>query len=107
MEGKLSRKLHRSCPFAENEDINPMHYTGNLADAMLVLAVGIMLALIMAYKVDLRTEPGSASSREEDTDLIAVSSEEDYELINGSELEKYGVVYQDKEGNLYVVEGGR
>ena len=33
--------------------VNPMEGLGNLADAMLVLAVGIMLALILNWKLDV------------------------------------------------------
>ena len=36
---------------AEEPPVDPMHSIGNLADAMLVLAVGIMLALIIYWNV--------------------------------------------------------
>ena len=38
---------------AEDTAVNPMDGLGNLADAMLVLAVGIMLALVLNWKLDL------------------------------------------------------
>ena len=46
--------------FAE-EDVNPMNYLSNLSDAMLVLAVGIMLALIVHWNVDISTSGGTMS----------------------------------------------
>ena len=47
----LKRKLRRE--EAESEDVNPMEGVANLADVMLVLAVGMMLALVVAWNVDI------------------------------------------------------
>lgn len=37
------------------EDVDPMAQTSNITDAMLVLAVGIMLALVINWGVELNT----------------------------------------------------
>ena len=47
-----SRALSRR---TEEAPVDPMSSIGNLADAMLVLAVGIMLALILNWNVDIST----------------------------------------------------
>ncbi len=95
-------------------EVNPMEGVGNLADVMLVLAVGIMIALVAAWNVDLyATTPTSASSAatQEKAEL-----EEEYETLEKSEadsedsenledygLTEYGTLYQDEEGNLWIV----
>ena len=38
-----------------DESVDPMNYVSNLSDAMLVLAVGMMLALIVHWNVDIST----------------------------------------------------
>ena len=47
LSGKSLRSRHDDAP------VNPMDSVSNLADAMLVLAVGIMLALIINWNVDI------------------------------------------------------
>ena len=42
---------------------NPMDSISNLADAMLVLAVGIMLALIINWNVDISSAGQTADAR--------------------------------------------
>jgi hypothetical protein len=52
----LGRRLSRSKLNQRRYDgsiINPMDGLGNLADAMLVLAVGIMLALVIHWNIDV------------------------------------------------------
>ena len=44
----------RRSRFRETEDINPMNFVSNLSDVMLILAVGIMLALILHWKVEIK-----------------------------------------------------
>lgn len=54
---KRGGRLDRSDGY--EEDINPMEGTGNLADAMLVLALGMMIAVIMSWSVDFSTPSSS------------------------------------------------
>lgn len=94
-------------------EVNPMEGVGNLADVMLVLAVGIMIALVAAWNVDLyATTPASSSTvTQEKAEL-----EEDYETLESSDadsedsenledygLTEYGTLYQDEDGNLWIV----
>lgn len=98
--------------FEGGEDVNPMEGVANLADAMLVLAVGIMMALIVAWDVDVvNTSPDAETVAVEET----VELTEEYENLGEGTLEdeseefdeygltEYGIVYQDEDGNLYLI----
>ena len=50
----MKRRRRRGERFSE-ESVDPMNYVSNLSDAMLVLAVGMMLALIVHWNVDIST----------------------------------------------------
>ncbi len=88
-----------SADFQIEEDINPMEGTGNLADAMLVLAVGMMLAVVMNWNVDFT--PSSAVQKLDDTQTL---SESEVEEVNSNDgLQEKGVVFEDpKTGELYI-----
>ncbi len=81
------------------EELNPMEGTGNLADAMLVLAVGMMLAVVVNWKVDF-----TASSAVQKLDQAETLSENEIQEVTSNEaLEEKGVVYEDPEtGELYI-----
>ena len=85
-------------------EVNPMDGVANLADAMLVLAVGIMLALILNWNVDISAVRGQADP---ETEEALTFSEEDLtqsEAQEGQgELKKLGAVYYDPETGLYYI----
>lgn len=90
--------------------VNPMDSVGNLADAMLVLAVGIMLALIINWNVDIsapgETLPAGDPIPVEDGDLDPV--EEGASILDGGNLQEMGRVYYDPEsGQYYIIENGK
>lgn len=111
--------------FSENSDVNPLSYTGNMSDAMLILAVGIMLALIIHWNVDVSTSGGemsdsgmtlqqqsdgkggdSAVNKDEaisfdGDDLQEMENSED--LSNGGGMDKLGEVYYDSGTDKYYV----
>lgn len=94
------RKGGRLSGYTEMEEIvNPMDYIGNLADAMLVLAVGIMLALIINWNVDI-SQP---YAMQELDDAYTLSEEEMQEVESNADLEQMGVVYQDPETGQYFI----
>ena len=89
------------------EDLNPMEGVANLVDAMLVLACGLMLALIINWNVDV----GSAGTtveldqQQEVTELNGMSASEELSELQNS-YEKMGVVYRDPvTGKYYMVAG--
>ncbi|MDO4545313.1 MAG: hypothetical protein Q4C25_04080 [Bacillota bacterium] len=93
---KKSGRLVRQKQF--EEDINPMEGTSNLADAMLVLAVGIMLALIINWNVDLTQFVDL-----EELDAEALAEEEIDEVEADQALQEKGTVYQDPTtGRFYI-----
>ncbi|MEA4966047.1 MAG: DUF2149 domain-containing protein [Oscillospiraceae bacterium] len=112
MQKRLSR-TRISDDFTVQGDVNPMELVANLVDAMLVLAVGIMLALIVAWNVDVgATTPNSALSEQEmeelpaETQSLSTVEKEDSVPVDQSGLHEYGTVYADEDGNLYIMESG-
>lgn len=113
--------------FAE-EEVNPMNYLSNLSDAMLVLAVGIMLALIVHWNVDISTSGGTMSDSGQsyaadgeggnsaiDRDSAVDFSQDELDNMQSQDkldssdtgMEKLGEVYYDAAtGQYYIVENG-
>ena len=90
----------------EEAGVNPMDGLGNLADAMLVLAVGIMLALIINWKVDITAV--SAVQPEPEPEQIPISQEDlqdtPADALNEENLQRIGALYYDEEtGTFYAI----
>ena len=84
------------------EDVNPSAYIVNLADCMLVLACGFMVALMAYWNIDLRTvEDLDADDLQDVTDSV------DESTITGTGNSSYveaGKAYQDpKTGKVYII----
>ena len=93
----------------EEAGVNPMDGLGNLADAMLVLAVGIMLALIINWKVDI-TAVSAAAEPEPEPEQIPISQEDmqdaPADILNEETLRRIGALYYDEEtGTYYAITG--
>ncbi len=105
MKNRLVRE-HRN--MFEEDDVNPMSGVSNLADVMLVLAVGIMLALIMNFHISINN--GSVTQMDEDSmkevdqsELTTTQGKTDEN--SGSNLQEKGTVYVDNStGKMYLVE---
>ncbi|MDO5563959.1 MAG: DUF2149 domain-containing protein [Eubacteriales bacterium] len=92
------------------DDINPMDGLSNLSDAMLVLAVGIMLALVVNWKIDIQSSKGSSTMTEVSQSEM---QEIEFDMLKDSDTnakdaqnsyEKSGTVYTDsKTGKTYVI----
>lgn len=106
---KLTRRTGRS------EDINPMSFISNLSDAMLILAVGIMVALVTAWNVDItavyeaNNTPVNPDNMVEITDelenLYTTTDKTDDNLSpEDYGLQEVGKVFVDENGNFYVIE---
>ena len=111
-----------------DEEVNPMNYLSNLSDAMLVLAVGIMLALIVHWNVDISTSGGTMSDPGQsyaadgeggnsaiDRDSAVNFSQDELDNMQSQDkldssdtgMEKLGEVYYDAAtGQYYIVENG-
>ena len=104
----MRRRLQRDNRFDFGEDTNPMGGLANLADAMLVLAVGIMLALVMNWHISISggytTEVEQGNMQEVDASQLQ-SAEEAGQSGESSNYEEKGTVYVDKKtGKMYLVE---
>ena len=93
----------------EDESVNPMDGVANLADVMLVLVVGFMLALIINWNLDV----GAIAHlrQEEQTPEAALEFDGDYmeeldnevEDIDSAAMEKLGSVYFGEESGRYFI----
>ena len=92
--------------------VNPMDGLGNLADAMLVLAVGIMLALILNWKVDITAFGVEAPETEEQTGQNQQIALDENDLtdtqtpLDEADMRQVGELYYDEAtGTYYAVMG--
>ena len=84
------------------EDVNPSAYIVNLADCMLVLALGFMVALISYWNVNITPVTDLDDSNMEEVDPSTLPKEM---IEGGSYFIEAGKVYQDPNtGELFMVE---
>lgn len=81
------------------EDVDPMRGLANMADVMLCLAVGIMMALIMHWNVDI----SSADNLQELKDAQNLSDKQVQNVEDKNGLKEKGVVYQDPKTHKYYI----
>jgi len=98
MRRRYGRSLRRTA--ALSEDVNPNAYITNIADCMLVLVLGLLVALISYYRIDLQQQ-------EKEDDIIGIEvnldANSDGEVDNN--YEQAGTVYYDSEtGQYYLVQ---
>ena len=94
---KHSTSLLRTTGAVE-EDVNPNSYLTNLADCMLVMSVGLLVALVMHYGVDLQKNDESPTGLE-----VSMDADGDGEIDEG--FEEAGKVYRDSAtGKYYMVQ---
>ncbi len=80
------------------EDVNPNSYLTNLADCMLVMSVGLLVALVAHYGVDLQKSEDPIVGQE-----VSMDSDGDGEIDDG--YEQAGTVYRDAAtGKYYMVQ---
>lgn len=95
----------------ESEDVNPMEYAANLADIMLVFAVGLMLALYVYWSYDSSLAgmngEGSGAAETSAYEVGSVSGEDSTDISDKSDLEQIGSIYVDPDtGKWYYVSNG-
>ena len=96
---KHSSSLRRSTSEVE-EDVNPNSYLTNLADCMLVMTVGLLVALVTHYGVDLQAPDEQVTGQE-----VVMDADGDGVIDDG--YEQTGRVYRDSAtGKYYMVEDG-
>ena len=85
------------------EDVDPLSSLANIGDIMLVFACGLMVALVVAWNVDL--SKFTQVQMGEELDQSAVTQATNQLNGEGSSYVEKGTVYQDPEtGKYYLVE---
>lgn len=91
--------------YGDNEDVNPLEGVANLADIMLVLSCGLMLALIINWNVDVAGLNETARQKVEVKPMAGLSEDTGSELEENKNYIEKGIVYEDSEtGKLYMVQ---
>lgn len=96
---RYGRSLTRAAAGVE-EDVNPNAYIVNVADCMLVLMLGFLVALVAYYGVELQQE-------EVEDQLVGIEMNLDSngDGIVDDGFDEAGVVYRDAEtGKYYLLE---
>lgn len=89
------KKLGKTRERFGGEDVNPMNYLSNLSDVMLILAVGIMLALVVHWNVDITASGGQAQGNTGENGSVLVDKD-------------HAVTMTDAEtGTYYIVRDSR
>ena len=91
--GRLSAQVRK-----EQEDVNPMESTSNLADVMLVLAVGMMLAVVINWNVDINKNVTKKIENPKTVNSDQIRDEGEQQNL----VEK-GTVYYDPDKDQYYV----
>ena len=91
--------------FFDEEEQNPMEGVANLVDAMLVLACGLMMAIISFYNVDINgTNTRAEELKQEQQQKIEDKKKNEKEKKSSGGFESRGKVYEDKKtGKMYVI----
>lgn len=86
----------------ETEDVNPMANVANIVDAMLVMSLGLMVALIAFWQLDTSQLQEMVEGNEMTNVDVNKMAEEMQN--NSSSYEELGTVYQDPStGQLYML----
>lgn len=87
------------------EDVDPMTSMSNVGDVMLVFACGLMVALVVAWNLDLSQFQQVEMDQELDQSEVTQMNEQLYG--EGDSFVEMGTVYQDPStGKYYLVEDG-
>lgn len=105
----MKRLSSRRMSGMSDQTVNPMDGLGNLADAMLVLAVGIMLSLILHWKVDIASTADAAQeamdAQAQEQQQIAIDEsalQSQTEPVSGN-AQHVGELYYDEETGQYYL----
>ena len=104
----MSRYYDSSTSFRRRrsaEEVDPMSSMSNIGDVMLVFACGLMVALVVAWNVDLAKFQQVETDQELSQDQVTQITEQLYG--EGNAFVEKGEVYQDPTtGKYYLVEEG-
>lgn len=101
---RIDRKKGRLRVAHKQDSFNPMEGVGNMADAMLVFACGLIIALILSWNVDV-TDQGIQKVREKKYEVNNIEDSPTETMGEEQNLEEMGTVYRDPDtGKYYVIE---
>jgi hypothetical protein len=95
--------------FSESESPSLLDGVANLVDVMLVLACGLMLALVINWNVDISPgKPADSQKADELRTELEFTGDTGEDLDADADYEELGVVYRDPAtGKLYLVTEGQ
>ena len=108
----MKNRLNKNNQINSEDNSNPLDGVSNMSDAMLVLAVGIMLALVINWKIDIKEAYNGQEQKEtvEDSKLQEFDSNDlvKNDSVSIGDIEsnyvKSGTVYTDTvTGKTYIV----
>lgn len=113
----MSNRRRSRDRFSSGADTNPMDSLSNLADVMLVFAVGLMLSIIMHYNVNVSAQEGATPDAQTTSASQAIPedaetfTEEDREQMRQDateglptdSIEKTAEVYYDASTDTYYI----
>ena len=89
--------------FEEADDVDPMANVANLVDAMLAFACGLLIAVTTYWNIDL-PDAAKVVEQEKLKQVEDVNIKEDELKADGSAYSERGVVYEDENGDLWLLE---
>ena len=102
---KVTGKRGRLRAARKTEEINPMEGVGNMADAMLVFACGLLLALILSWNVNVNEFGEISNDATNVYEVNGIDGGVTQQINENSNLEEMGTVYRDPvTGKYYVVQ---
>ena len=102
---KVTGKRGRLRAARKTEEINPMEGVGNMADAMLVFACGLVLALILSWNVNVNEFGEISNDATNVYEVNGIDGGVTQQINENSNLEEMGTVYRDPAtGKYYVVQ---
>ncbi len=102
---KVTGKRGRLRAARKTEEINPMEGVGNMADAMLVFACGLLLALILSWNVNVNEFGEISNDATNVYEVNGIDGGVTQQINENSNLEEMGTVYRDPAtGKYYVVQ---
>ena len=101
--GGLRGGAGRGLSAGSGSGVDPMANVANIVDAMLVLSLGLMVAIVMYWNVDLK-DVQEMVRQDEVTEVADVDKMAEDMSSAGSSYNELGTVYQDpKTGKMYML----
>lgn len=102
---KVTAKKGRLRAGRTKEDLNPMEGVANMADAMLVFACGLLLALILSWNVSVNEMGEINTNANQVYEVNGIDGGITQQIDENTNLEEMGTVYRDPvTGKYYLLQ---